>query len=949
MDRGDEGLLERDAELGAVRDAVGRAASGTGGLLVIEGPAGIGKSALLAAARAEAATRGLGVLSARGLELEHEFAFGVARQLFETLLARAQAEHRQRLLDGAAGLVAPLLALEPGAERDGAGARPVQDRGFTLIHGLYWLTVNLADNGPLLLAVDDAHHADTLSLRFLAYLAARCSELPVLVAATIRTGEPGAGEELLAAVRRDPAAQILTPGALSDEAVTTLVRRRLAAGAAAEFCVACAHACAGNPFLLGELLAQLESDRVAPVITNIGRVEAASPDTVTRSALARLDRLGPDATALAYALAILENSTLSQATELARLSDARAAAAADALFAAQILSGAPLRFVHPLLRRSIYEQIPPARRAADHGRAALMLMDTGASRAVISAHLLRAPPSADPRVVRLLREAAREALQQGDSTVATALLHRALEEATAAEQRSAELLAELGQAEALASEPAAVEHLGEALALTSDPAQRTALACALGELLVWRSGRAVDAYEMLTRTLTELGPQAPAPLRAAIETLRLATASVDVRLVSKVAPLLGEIHELADAAGSAGRGLKIFEACWAAQTGQLDGDWRARLREGLDGGRFVADHTGGSPIVVYATIVLVLADDLAAAEELLADVRADARARGSIISHLVDLAWGALLYMRRGELERAIEDGQAALVLAERTDAGWARIWLVACLADALRERGELEQAAALIDSVRLDGAMGTSAALHALIARGRVRLAQGDREQAVADLRLASENVLVNNPSFAPWRPELAAALAASDPQEARLLAEASVARARELGQARGIGIALRALARVAGGEEALPLLEEAVTVLRDSPARLELAHALCDHGAALRRAGQRAAARGPLQEGLALAQACGAVPLAQAARDELLATGSRLRREALTGPEALTPSERRVAELASTGMSNREIAQSLFVTTKTVGTHLAHIYQKLDLSGQQAREQLGERLQRR
>ena len=101
------------------------------------------------------------------------------------------------------------------------------------------------------------------------------------------------------------------------------------------------------------------------------------------------------------------------------------------------------------------------------------------------------------------------------------------------------------------------------------------------------------------------------------------------------------------------------------------------------------------------------------------------------------------------------------------------------------------------------------------------------------------------------------------------------------------------------------------------------------------------------PLREALTLAQHCGAEPLAETAREELIVSGARPRRETLAGPEALTPSERRVAELAASGLQNREIAQALFVTTKTVGTHLAHIYQKLDLSGQQAREQLGELLE--
>ncbi|MFZ0043016.1 MAG: LuxR C-terminal-related transcriptional regulator, partial [Solirubrobacteraceae bacterium] len=136
------------------------------------------------------------------------------------------------------------------------------------------------------------------------------------------------------------------------------------------------------------------------------------------------------------------------------------------------------------------------------------------------------------------------------------------------------------------------------------------------------------------------------------------------------------------------------------------------------------------------------------------------------------------------------------------------------------------------------------------------------------------------------------------------------------------------------------------AVSVLRNSPARLELARALCDLGSAQRRSGQRAAAREPLREAMELAHECGAQPLAERAREELQASGAHPRRERLSGPEALTPSELRVAELAAAGLTNRQIAQALFVTAKTVGTHLGHVYQKLDLQGAQAREQVAQRL---
>ena len=941
-----DGLLERAVELGKLSDAISAARAGTGQLVVIEGPAGIGKTALMRQARLEGAAAGMELLVARGLELEREFGFGVARQLLEAPLARLGTERKHEVLSGAAGLARSLLGLDRRrGEPPDEGVHPPPDLSFTLVHGLYWLTANLAETAPLMILLDDAHYADEPSLRYIAYMAARCSELPVLLVLAIRTGDPATARELLTSVSSEPGVTVIQPAALSEEAVTTFVKARLGEPAAPEFCSACGRASAGNPFLLGELLAQVEAEGLPPGAANAASVEGVSPDSVERAVLARLGRLGDDATALARAVAVLENASLLQAAVLARLDDQAAAKAADALVAAEILSAEPLLFVHPLLRRSVYEQIPPAQRATDHRRAALLVAVAGPGNAAVGAHLLRASPAGEPAVVRLLRAAAAEALVHGDASGAVLLLARALEEPPRPEDRAA-VLGDLGQAEVLAGDPAAADHLSQALAMTQQPAARTALACALGDLLVWSKGRSVQAYEMLTSTLADLGSDAPPSLRAPIETLRLATASVDVRLVSKVAPQLAAIHELADVSGPAGRGLKIFEACWAAQLGVAGGNWLGRLNEGLDGGRFVADHTGGSPIIVYAAIVLVLTDEIEGAEALLADVRADARSRGSILSHLVDLAWGSLMWVRRGELDRAVADAQSALAVAKSVDAGWVRIWLLACLADALREQGELEEAARMVEGIPLEPALGTSAALHALVARGRVRLALGDRERGIADLELAGQNVIVNNPSFVPWRPTLAVALAATDPERALDLAQGAVSRAQELGQARGIGVTLRARGRVVGGDEGLRDLEKAIEVLRVSPARLELAHTLVDYGAALRRAGRRAAAREPLREAAALARRCGAEPLAQAAHHELLASGAHPRRDALSGPEALTPSERRVAELAAAGLPNREIAQALFVTTKTVGTHLAHIYQKLDLSGQQAREQLTARL---
>jgi DNA-binding CsgD family transcriptional regulator len=217
------------------------------------------------------------------------------------------------------------------------------------------------------------------------------------------------------------------------------------------------------------------------------------------------------------------------------------------------------------------------------------------------------------------------------------------------------------------------------------------------------------------------------------------------------------------------------------------------------------------------------------------------------------------------------------------------------------------------------------------------VRLAQGRPAEAVKHLRECGRRLTAAGaltPAAAPWRSQLALALSATgEREEALRLAGEEVRLARAFELPRELGIALRAAGLVEGGAEGVELLREAVAELEGSPARLEHARALTDLGAAMRRRGRRALAREPLRRGLDLAQRCGAVALAARAHAELVATGARPRRLVLRGVDALTPSERRVSDLAADGLTNREIAQALFVTEKTVETHLAHVFRKLDL----------------
>jgi DNA-binding CsgD family transcriptional regulator len=280
--------------------------------------------------------------------------------------------------------------------------------------------------------------------------------------------------------------------------------------------------------------------------------------------------------------------------------------------------------------------------------------------------------------------------------------------------------------------------------------------------------------------------------------------------------------------------------------------------------------------------------------------------------------------------------------------------WPIPTYLDALVDLGEFERAEELIAQLPPDPWPDHTAWDLAMAARGRLRLAQGRIDEAVDDLldcrqRNSQENVgvEVSGPAPAHWRASAALALERrGDREEALALAREELEEARLFGTPRALGVALRSAGIVTGGEEGVALLEEAVETTEPSPAKLVHAEALIALGAAVRRAGTPAAARPLLREGLDLARRSAARPLAQFAEEELRASGARrLRRDALSGLDALTPSERRVADLAADGYTNRQIAQAIYLSPKTVEMHLTRVFRKLDIS---SRAQLGTALGR-
>ena len=369
-------------------------------MLAVEGPAGIGKTALLDAGRRAAVEAGLTVLTGSGSQLERELAFGVVRQLFERPLRHLGDDARAEILAGAAALAEPIL-LEPDPA-------PTADVMHAATHGLYWLAAELAAHAPLLLAVDDAHWADAASLRWLAYLGRRLDGVALLVLVARRAGEPGADPGLEDRIAAAALAVVLRPAPLGEPAVTRLLAASYDRRVEPEFARACSVVTGGNPFLLRELIASLHAGGVGPDAVGADAVKAIAPTSIARAVLERLAPLGPEALAVAEAAAVLStDARLDRVSTLAGVPTERAAELLDRLATAGILlDGDPLQFRHPILRSAVHDQMPVQRRGLAHLTAAELLLDEGAAPERIASHLLAAPAGGQAWVADTLRRAA---------------------------------------------------------------------------------------------------------------------------------------------------------------------------------------------------------------------------------------------------------------------------------------------------------------------------------------------------------------------------------------------------------------------------------------------------------------------------------------------------------------------------------------------------------------
>jgi DNA-binding CsgD family transcriptional regulator len=343
------------------------------------------------------------------------------------------------------------------------------------------------------------------------------------------------------------------------------------------------------------------------------------------------------------------------------------------------------------------------------------------------------------------------------------------------------------------------------------------------------------------------------------------------------------------------------------------------------------------------TFSLLWAERYAQLRPLLDASIAQARATGDSSRLAVGLATHSWLAFRRGDLGAAEGDAQTALAAIKLPAPPMYRMMNGGLLVKALVEQGELDAAEEALAALDSDAESGSVIAGEVRFARGRLRIAQRRFAEGLEDF-LAVGRLLtratITCPGYLPWRSEAALAdLALGERESAGRLADEELELARAFGAPRALGVAKRAAGIVAGRDRGELLLREAIDAFERGDAGLERARALADLGALLRRRNRRTEARELLREALDVAHRSGARPLAKYAETELRATGARPRRVVLTGLDSLTASERRVAELASEGLTNREIAQTLFITARTVEGHLTSVFRKLRLD---SRDQL-------
>ena len=883
-------LYEREGELKLLRERVAGLGDGNGCVVMIEGRAGAGKTALLEAGVACCLAAGREVRFARARE--HERA--------------ASGAMMRRLGFSGAGDAATLSSA----------------------------VVGLVDARPTLLAVDDFHLADDASIGTLVEVADGIEDLPLVMMIALRPGEWAAADQRLDQLRGSARAAVLRPAPLSARGVARVLEEHRRFSQSDQTGKEQAEWTAGNPFL-------------ATAVARAGEGCSVIPDAVAAAVRRDLGRLPASEAAVARALSILGPSApLRLVAALAELDRPSAERAADRLArVGLIVPGDPMRFHAPIEGAAIAAAIEPFARARAHRLAATVLSEERADVLQVADHLVVTSAAGDPQVVATLRAAADQAIADGRPDRAAHYLERALEEPPPCQERD-EIVLSLVNAEALFGKSTSVDRVERILDRLADGRPRVQALRQLGTLQFLRN-EPDRAAATLRRGLDLVGDDAQ--LREALLGEYLAAASFAPRLRADASARFGEVMQ---AIGTGGplpteSGL-LVQVVAAMATG---GAPRLVVLETVHALLEANPTWDGPPFGLFADWIAaacIFIDELELAERVSSRSHQAACNSGDVVRQCLTSYWLGLDYLYQGRLDEAVPRLKAAL---RRQDAGWTSAvpWTAAALCVAHIEGGRPEEAACALDLTRAADPDGFHTGV-VLEARGHLALATGAPAAALqhyeASGRHLADNFFIDAPTMITWRSNVVFAICAQngDLRRARTLAEHELTQARSIGAARPQARALRAAAAARPGTtKAVRLLRDAHAITAAAGPRLEHLHVLTDLGAALIATEQLRSAREPLQEALETSDACGAGAVVARSRRLLRVTGTRPRRSARSGAGVLTPAELQIATLAASGHNNRRIAEILTISERTVESHLYNTFSKL---GIHRREQLARHL---
>jgi tetratricopeptide (TPR) repeat protein len=911
------GLIERSAELSALDEVLAGAEAGTGQTLVVSGPAGVGKSSLVAHAREVAGGRGFTVLHSCPTPVSATLAHAVVRDWVGPLARRHAGGGTP--FDGPAAILAGALS-ETGLDHQTWTLD-------TLDYALGWLFENLCETGPLLLAVDDVQWADTGSLQVLDLLSARLHGSPIVLMLGRRTGESVVRTDLLE--RITGRAQVLLPEPLSVIGVEQL-RQQLPDGTNVNRVSAqeLHRLTGGLPFLVRELLRS-------------GRLSA--PPSVVESVRERLGRLGEPTLEIARTVAVLgEEATFDALGELCGLTVAELADPLEVLTDADIVTLGLWRAwpAHPIVSEAILATMTPSERSDQHRRAAKHLAKLDRPRQVIASHLVHTLPDEDLAVVDLLRAAAEESLESGAPQVAAAQLLRAVGE-TRPDDTEPSLVRAAAAAHmraGMAEDALALWH--RALERMTRPEEQALCLADIGDAQITIGDRdtARVSYARAGDLLTGAGHDSSSQaMRLLLARMGMARAMYDGAQVVMESAIADATVQPSECDTHADRLLFALRGLGLALEGRDHRTARDLALRAVAGGKLLEEETSDGNGLYLAASVLSWTDAFDAALAVLDAAVEDSRRRGSPLGFAKASYVRGYAHYRKGNLRLAVTDLDAALAMRER---GWhgATESALATLAYAHIGLGQLAEAQALEPELRRTAERTGIASAVALTAAGIIRACLGDHEQAVRDYRAAGAILApaASGSAVLEWREvSVWSLLALGRRAEALTTAQEAVTAARRWGVPRTIGFALRTMSRAVPPHAALPLLREAVALFESSEAVDYLARAQIDLGALLiRSASGRAEGIALLQQALEYARRTDVPFLVGDATRVLTKHGISVTAPPDSPISLLTPGERRVVELAVLGHTNRKIAQELFVTVKAVEWHLSNAYRKLAIS---------------